>query len=96
MGSNPTMTFSSRLFSQSQIRRSNSNIRPIKQRKIYWRQSESSNEEVFINGMFRSICLKLFTARQGERHYQLDNGHLLSHFSDRISAFDVKMATLFL
>ena len=26
--------------------------------------------------------------------YESDNGHLLFHFSDRISAFDVKMATL--
>jgi phosphoribosylaminoimidazole-succinocarboxamide synthase len=56
--------------------------------------SESSEEEVFINGMFRSVCLKLVRHGKVKDIYELDNGNLLFHFSDRISAFDIRMATL--
>ena len=56
--------------------------------------SESSEEEVFIDGMFRSVCLKLVRQGKVKDIYELDNGHLLFHFSDRISAFDIRMATL--
>jgi phosphoribosylaminoimidazole-succinocarboxamide synthase len=44
--------------------------------------------------MFRRICLKLLRRGKVKDIYESDNGHLLLHFSDRISAFDVKMATL--
>ena len=66
----------------------------IKRRKILCSQSKSSNEEVFIKGMFRIIWLKLVRQGKVKDIYELDNGHLLFHFSDRISAFDVRMATL--
>jgi phosphoribosylaminoimidazole-succinocarboxamide synthase len=38
--------------------------------------------------------LKLIRRGKVKDIYELENGHLLLHFSDRISAYDVKMATM--
>lgn len=50
--------------------------------------------EVFIKCPLRGTELKLIRQGKVKDIYELENGHLLLHFTDRISAFDVKMTTM--
>ena len=58
------------------------------------RNIEYTDAEVFIRITSRGISLKLIRSGKVKDIYELKNGNLLFHFSDRISAFDIKMATL--